>query len=137
MFDTTIIRPDRGDHYHSHTVNVTEKRAPTDESAKILREYEEAADKRWIQLVRVADNSLNCVIYIDNRFWDFNSVVRAVFTLNGKKIVVDGDLPHHLTTQQERAEWAATKFVTLCAERIAIEALNPVLGKALNEKERI
>ena len=37
------------------TVNVTEKRAPTDESVRLLKEMEEAARNKVIETIVVAD----------------------------------------------------------------------------------
>lgn len=45
------------------TVNVTEKRAPTDESVRLLKEMEEAARNKVLETIVVADTSFECKIH--------------------------------------------------------------------------
>jgi hypothetical protein len=82
MFDSYQIGPRSIDAH----VNVTEKRAPTDESVRLLKEMQREAEKRVLEVVRVDNNDFNCVLHkLDDHL---NSMTRlvAIFSLNGKKL---------------------------------------------------
>lgn len=73
-------------------VNVTEHRAPTDESVKLLREMEAEAQSRIVKSTRVADMGFECVIHSMRD--SINSQIRfaVIYSLNGKKHRVDHDV---------------------------------------------
>ena len=87
MFDTTQ------NHYHtrhvSSNVTVTEKRAPTDESVRLLREMENKARDEVIKAVSVADNNFNCVIHTMKETLSCQQLFKVIYTLNGKKYTTD------------------------------------------------
>ena len=60
-------------------------RAPTDESVKILKDMEKAAEDKVLESVKVGDTTFECVVH---RMMDYMSdqiVYRAVFKLNGRQ----------------------------------------------------
>lgn len=70
-------------------VDVAEKRAPTDESVRLLKEMERAAEAKVLEAVRCGDNTFACTIhYQDDRFSD-QRVFAAIFKLNGRKLRAD------------------------------------------------
>jgi ABC-type methionine transport system ATPase subunit len=73
----------------STTVNVTEKRAPTDESVRLLKEFEEKAEAKVIQSVAVESNAFNCVVHGMVDGMSNRRIMRAVFDLNGKKMTAE------------------------------------------------
>lgn len=85
MFDS--YRINRGPEHVS--VSVTEKRAPTDESVRLLREMEAAAEKRVLEAVRVSDTKFECVIHSMKQPLSGETMLRAIFKLNGEKLVAD------------------------------------------------
>lgn len=81
MFDRYHLGP-RSVHV-TESRNVTEKRAPTDDSVRLLREMEAAARAEVIKSVRVEGNGFNCVA---QRMFEASSgdmMLRAIFELNG------------------------------------------------------
>lgn len=89
MFDKTYYMPHEMAKHSTSSVTVTERRAPTDESVKLLREMEEAAQKRIIDSTIVRNNDFNCRI---NKVFDGrNGCYRycVIYELNGKKHTVN------------------------------------------------
>lgn len=83
-------------------IDVTEKRAPTDESVKLLKDFEEKAMSNIISSGRVEDNILNFkwYIYPDRVSWD--DICKCVFTVNGKEYDFQFVLPRErFTTSSE------------------------------------
>jgi len=95
MFDkTTLIiggQPRSQNHYHQNKVEITEKRAPTDESVRLLKEMEREAEKKNLDLfyANLEDNGLSaCVIHKEYSARDNKDFIVTIFTLNGKKFEV-------------------------------------------------
>jgi hypothetical protein len=87
MFDTTIVR-----HGDSHT-HVTEKRAPTDESVRLLREMENTAKKEVLKAVQLPSNDLSGVVHLMRDYMSCSTNVAVLFKLNGKehKVIISLD----------------------------------------------
>ena len=90
MFDRTIILPRPHTEYVTRNVNVTEHRAPTDESVRLLSEMEGTARKRIIEryVSEAGENTLGAV-----ETWESCDDMRryVAFTLNGRKVHVRVD----------------------------------------------
>lgn len=87
MFDRTLIMPrvDGGTHHHHHT----EKRAPTDESVKLLREMEQAAQDKLDASIRLEANGFECVVQVFERMIDGDFAIVVHFSLNGNRHKVE------------------------------------------------
>jgi hypothetical protein len=90
MFDTYRIK--RGPEFVS--VDITEKRAPTDESVRLLREMEEAVEKRMLAAVRVNDTAFQCVVRMRDDHMMGDKVLMAIFSVNGKKMTATYTIPY-------------------------------------------
>jgi hypothetical protein len=77
------------------TVSVTEQRAPTDASVKLLREMEQAAKNQVIQAVSVGNTTFECVVQAAREDWSDLLKFRAVFKLNGKQMSTDHEVAGH------------------------------------------
>lgn len=84
MFDRSSVNIVEAPNYPQE-VNVTEKRAPTDESVKILMEMETRVRDRFVKAFIFEDNPFNgaIVIYKDPR--TYRLCGDAVFKINGKE----------------------------------------------------
>lgn len=74
-------------HYHTHDTNVsiTEKRAPTDESVRLLKEMEEAARNKITESTTVHNTEFTCKIH---KYFDPANdadMYKIIYTLNGKQ----------------------------------------------------
>jgi ribosome-binding factor A len=78
---------------------VTEKKAPTDESIKILNEFEAKAMNNIIAKGKVEDNIINFKWYITHDPHSFDEdVCKCFFTINGKEYDFDFRLPNNRYT---------------------------------------
>jgi hypothetical protein len=112
------------DNYHTHVrsgpthVSVEEKRAPTDESVKLLREMEQKARDAVVQSVRVDTNEFKGVLNKMHDPLNDQDAWCVVFDLNGKRIEV--------IERQERWENISEfvpKLSAAVADRIAAHIL--------------
>ena len=65
--------------------NVTEKRAPTDESVRLLREMEKEALNKIIHNIDLSNNQFSARPLVFEVSLNFNSEGKVLFSLNGKK----------------------------------------------------
>lgn len=80
-----VYRMPYGDYPQNTTVNVTEKRAPTDESVRLLKEMEEAARNKVLETIIVADTSFECKIHKVIDPINDQDVYGVVFSLGKQK----------------------------------------------------
>jgi hypothetical protein len=93
MFNRTYV----DNSYRSPSkIEVTENKAPTDESIKILKEFEKAAMDKIVAMGKVEDNLINFKWYIINDPYALHDgdVCNCYFTLNGKEYDFQFTLPH-------------------------------------------
>lgn len=79
MFDKTIIEQRTSNTY------ITEKRAPTDESVRLLREMESKAKDEVIKAVKLPSNEFTGVVHLMRDAMSCNTNVAVLFKLNGKE----------------------------------------------------
>jgi len=104
-----------------HTV--IEKRAPTDESVRLLKEMEEKAQEKVIESIRLGHNGFDCVVQMERDYASDQILLRAVFSLNGKQMVVN-----HSCSPFKKQD-AIQDLVGKIAETIAIEMLKPAFSE--------
>jgi hypothetical protein len=122
MFDTYNVK---GEPYCTN-VTVTEKRAPTDESVKLLREMESAAKKEVLKSIRLDGNEFKGVVHISQDFMSDQYVVVAVFDLNGKRIQAEA----RQGTLRATADELFLRLRDAAAEQIANQIANPFIEMA-------
>lgn len=109
------------DHYEigrspsSINVTVEEKRAPTDESVRLLREMEEKIQKSLVQSIRVENTEFNCVVHVFEDLMSSQFRLMAVFKLNGKQERAE----YRTNTWQFSPEEAITRLRDAVATKIA------------------
>lgn len=79
-----VIPPSTQRVYSKSETNITEKRAPTDESVKLLRKMEKAARKEVEKSIRVTDNTFDCNIVLAAEPWNDEYHIVTTYKLNGK-----------------------------------------------------
>lgn len=125
MFDRYVLGQKSEKHHHHHETTVVEKKAPTDESVRLLKEMEEAATKRFLDSVRIGDTHFECVVSqmqlpaYDTYRWT------AIFSLNGNKLTATFEQPAFSCDLQK----AVVGLRDAIAEKIATEILRPALSK--------
>lgn len=73
-------------HHHSHQKNVTEQKAPTDESMRLLKEFQEKAIDSVVEAGTIEVASIEGDIAFMRRHDAFYEVIHFRVVLNGKKI---------------------------------------------------
>jgi hypothetical protein len=130
---------------HVPYVNIHEHLAPTDESVKILNDFEEKARKNIIHKVKVETNTIIAMgIYFRDEMVDNRVHFDIKFSLNGKEVLIQ-DYVDEFEWREEMLEMymgfgsqVIYKLVMKkMAEMIAQELLNqsPDFVRALSEKE--
>lgn len=105
------------------TREVHEHRAPTDQSVALLREMEEKARAEIVKAVHVGDASFECVVHLNKFPVDGSTGLMAIFSLNGKKMIVEYREHDWRSTREQML----VKLRDLMAEKIATEVLIPAL----------
>jgi hypothetical protein len=67
----------------TESVNITEHRAPTDESVRLLREIEAEAQKKILASIRVQNTPVDTVIQVFEDWPNDKTVFRMVYKLKG------------------------------------------------------
>jgi len=109
--------------FHS-SVNktVTEKRAPTDESVRLLREMERAAADSVIGAIRLENTVMSAVIYHQTRNFGLDECYACIFQLNGKRHQAD-------FVTDDRA--SRDDVITGIRDAIAKEVANAIASSAI------
>lgn len=106
------------------TTHVTEKRAPTDESIRLLREMEAAARQAVTDSVRVAGCPIDMVLHTQRDALNARQLFRAVYSVNGQRSVVDAHL------HEEAGPDAITRtLIDALSQDIAAKLLAPHIGE--------
>ena len=128
MFNRTVIVPWPSSRTEYVTREVHEHRAPTDESVALLKEFEEKALAKVERAIRIEDNGFIAVVHAMRDFQSQDQIMKAVYSLNGKRIVSE-------VRVSDRDGWEndiADKLVKEVAEDLAREILRPAFMAALN-----
>jgi len=120
MFDTYRIESDP-----SHiSATVTEKRAPTDESVRLLREMECAAFGEVLRRMPLESNEFKGQMIVHRNHSTYVETASCAFELNGQKMLVSVEL-------SEDKYKTADRLLQAVAERIATVMLTPLFHKVL------
>ena len=131
MFDRTIVHQAPGQ--IRAEINVTEKRAPTDESVRLLREMEAKAKAEVIKAIAVNDNHFTGVIHTMFDALSQQSTVRLVYSLNGKKLTTDYQI-----NESEKSQYDSINgLIDAVARDIAIEILRKPISDAMKANHGI
>jgi len=102
MFNKTLNTYVSNSYGGPSKIDVTEKRAPTDESVRLLNEMQQKAFDNIVECVKLSNNELT-----DATYWiypDYNSFsqrARIRFKLNGKVKDFEFTLPHERTDKSD------------------------------------
>lgn len=111
------------------TREVHEHRAPTDESVKILKEMERAAEAKVIEAIKVGDTTFECVVHRALDHMSDEVVMRAVFGLNGKKETAE----HRVGTRTLRDDGEPALWIGL-RDEIAKVIATRMIESAMRKK---
>ena len=112
MFNKTFIYEKRSTKVVPYEKTVNINRAPTDQSVKLLKEFEEKAVENIIDKIHVNDNNINGLVLVKQiQLNPFNHKFYWKFTLNGKEYRGDVEL--------QLSSWEMRNLVNLLAQEIS------------------
>ena len=122
MFDVT-----RHEHHrHEHHTTVREVRAPTDESVRLLREMEQAAQSKVDNSVRVENCPIDMVVHEMTDHLNARQNYKAIYKINGhrREVFLAFDV-------WKTGDEIAMELVDSVARDIAVTLLAPHLRAAI------
>jgi len=120
MFDSHHLHVRNVSESVTRRVEVTEHRAPTDESVKLLRDMEDRAQARIVATTRVQDMGIDCVIHKMREMHTGDTRYAVIYSLNGKKHRADHlSMDRGNEDRDESKRRVAQELVTALAEDIA------------------
>lgn len=128
MFDRTYITP--AARAGSQYVTVTEKRAPTDESVRLLKEMEGEARNKLIESVRVTGSNFEMVVHFEKDFASDENVYRAITAINGTRVVLE-----HRAGRGDSPREAVCSLREALATEIAQRILEPAFMQLLSQSK--
>lgn len=129
MFDRTVIHVPQRTEYVDRHVTITEKRAPTDQSVKLLSEMELAAEDKLICRGEIRNNTLaaqwNVFQDCASGMMDYKVAVRV--KLNGDEHLLRFPIEYKYGKDHQAVAIAVRdKIAELVATQIMLEAFNDV-----------
>lgn len=117
MSDTYLNRSTPTSSYHS----VVEKRAPTDESVRLLKEFEQVAKDKVINSQHLDNNLITATLWQmqDPLSWKDN--YKILVKINGKTMTVDVNVDHDKSRDEK-----ADAIYNALAKNIASNLMNQI-----------
>jgi negative regulator of sigma E activity len=113
----------------SHTsvnTTVTEKRAPTDESVRLLKEMEDAARKKITETTTVHNTEFTCKLHKYYDGLNDSEKYSVIYTLNGKQSRVDVDVEFYKMLSPE-------EVACFIRDKVAFDIANKMIHTAFRD----
>ena len=124
MFDKITIKPETEYIPYTKSVTITENRAATDESVKLLNEFQEKSLENLIKTVKISNNVIDGVIFLFQvNAASFQRRFVFIFKINGveHKIEDNYDIDNIMHFSNSRnIDETANKIISKLSEIIAI-----------------
>ncbi len=127
MFDT--IYPTRVVETGPSHVSVEHIYAATSEQARLLKELEDEAHKKWQLAVQLDTNSLACKVFWQRDLMNMQLEFLAIFDINGKRIEIRDAVSDLNLHDHGVIAYLNNIFFKKCAELIASQMLIKELSK--------
>jgi len=129
MFDRSLVitQPRAATEYVTREVNITENRAPTDESVRLLSEMEKAAQDKLEKSVRLEANGFKCIVQTQHDLMSQDFVAIALFELNGQKMRCEHRAKEFGKNKTEATQAFAEGLVAEIAKTIARDAIGSLI----------
>lgn len=102
-------------------VDVTEKRAPTDESVKLLREMEQRAQEQVLKAISVNNTGVEGVLHMMRNPLSCTYTFRFLYQINGKKMTTDYEV--------NEFELSKYKWIDCLINAVAVDIAREILLK--------
>lgn len=109
------------------TYNIRERKAPTDESVRLLKELEKEAKDKVLSAEKLDNNLIHAKVWMMENHLSYKEEFKILMNLNGKQftydISLDSDLSKHVKLE---------KIYEVISKRIAVELMNSVAAVIKN-----
>jgi len=132
MFDKYVINDTEGRnhrHTHDHNVKITEQRAPTDDSVRLLKEMQEKSRADLIGSYIIEDNSFNGVMDVYKNAMTLTNTVVVRFYLNNIEYITESSVRQ---IDFKTNDNPAKIFYSVVSEAITEKLLNENIKKLIN-----
>lgn len=102
-------------------VDVTEKRAPTDESVKLLREMEQRAQEQVLKAISVNNTEVEGVLHMMRNQLSCTYLFRFLYQINGKRMATDYEV--------NEFELPKYKWIDCLINAVAVDIAREILLK--------
>jgi len=106
-------------------VNVTEKRAPTDESVRLLKEMEQKARDNIIASIELDSNLVKGRVFVMKEWLSGKNNFAVLMDINGKRVEIKVS-----TDEYESVESQMQRIYEEIGKRIAVEVMPAVFDEA-------
>ena len=114
------------------TRTIHEHRAPTDESVRLLKEFEEKAVQKIVKSVHIADTALECVVHTALDCMNDCTRLMAVFSLNGQKETAEVKYrPRHGQSETDGAILLRDEVAKIIANKMIAVAFSKLNGETV------
>jgi len=125
MFDKKIIQQTRTKYVpYEKSVTVTEKRAPTDESVKLLNEFQDKSLENLIKTVKISNNVVDGVLFLFQiQAACFQRKFVFIFKINGVEYKIEDnyDIDNVLHFSNSRnVDNTVNKIISKLSEKIVV-----------------
>jgi hypothetical protein len=112
------------------TKTVTENRAPTDESVRLLKEMEEKAREKIIESIAVRDCQVECQILFERGYVDRSNHYTIVYSMNGERSKVKV-MVHEYEFEAGLEKYVAERLRDTLAKDIATKMIGEAFVKVM------
>lgn len=120
MFDTYVT--ERTTEYVTKNINITEKRAPTDESVKLLNEMQDKAVENLVKRFSTSNNTLQITGAVYDNPFKGEKELHCKFVLNGQEHTFRVEVPSWEC--KNKYEMVEKLYKRVC-EKLAVEIMLP------------
>jgi len=126
MFDTVYVNR----HFNASTLTatVTENRAPTDESVRLLREMEQAARDKIIKSIELESNTVSGRVFVMKDYLSGMNNFAVVMDINGKRVEIKTS-----TNEYSSREAQIRQVYTSIAEQLTNVIMPDLVKMGINE----
>lgn len=114
-------------------VNVTENRAPTDESVKLLREMEQKAQEQVLKAISINNTEVEGVLHMMRNPLSCTYVFRFLYQINGKKMTTDFEVNEFELPKYKWIDGLINAVATDIAREILLTPFSSITKELNNE----
>ena len=114
-------------------VNVTENRAPTDESVKLLREMEQKAQEQVLKAISINNTEVEGVLHMMRNPLSCTYMFRFLYQINGKKMTTDYEVNEFELPKYKWIDGLINAVATDIAREILLTPFSNITKELNNE----